>query len=458
MAQFVAEVISDKPGYGNATAAISNVASSFLGGGAIPIGTVEWAASADPTLPAATGFAAPLLPWSTTMPVEGEFILVFSAPSPSQTQGDSVADSFFYLGPIGIDGDKNKNAAAGFMNRTAEGPNLALPPIYRMGVKQMPPLQPMHGDTIIQDRNGSIIRMSSTQHPLEAKTAKNSSWKRPGYIPPPIGTSFTPGAAGNPIMAITIGPKGKVADASAAVGSFTGTKTFWENLAKSGGDRSSIILTSDQVVSYGAQRNGWKHTKQIFAKPTKFKTTGANKTARGAKQSFDEAAVDKTYENPHHGTGEFQPPATYPSAPTRPALSQIIMLSDRINIESRADSVLIAGYRDVKIGTKNWRMETDSTMSSVHQLMQQTIILTQHVQEVAKQLDETLAIMEKIQFPTGVGPTGPCLDPYYKEITSVRKVLDEIRADSAVRSSQFDILHKEFGKQQRSKRDQKGTF
>lgn len=458
MAQFVAEVISDKPGYGNATAALSNIASSFLGGGQIPIGTVEWAASADPTLPAATGFAAPLLPWSTTMPVEGEFILVFTSPSPTQTSGDSVAESFFYLGPIGIDGDKNRNAAPGFMNRTTTL-SLPIPPIYKMTSKQMPPIQPMNGDTIIQDRNGSIIRMSSTLHPLEASKAKNSLWKRPGYVPLTpggIGPSFVPGQSGNPIMAMTVGPIGKASNASAAVGQFTGTKTFWEKLTKSGGDRSSIILTSDQQVTYDFQRKSWKFKNQIFAKGIKFVTTGANKASRGAKAAKTKI-VDNTYANPHFG-GEFQPISSYPSTPSSPALSQIIMVSDRVNIEARSDSVLIAGFRDVKIGTKNWRMETDSTMGSIYELMQQTLILTQHVQEVAKQLDDTLAIMEKIQFPTGVGPTGPCLDPYFKEIGNVRGVLDTIRDDSKVRSDQYDLLLEQFGRQKRDNRDQKIAF
>ena len=109
MATFVAEVISDSPAYGNASSAIQNVASAFLGGGKIPVGTIEWAAASDPTFPAATGYAAPLLPWSTSIPVVGEFVLLISSPSPGQTTEDSSQESFYYLGPIGLDGNKNIN-------------------------------------------------------------------------------------------------------------------------------------------------------------------------------------------------------------------------------------------------------------------------------------------------------------------------------------------------------------
>ena len=257
-------------------------------------------------------------------------------------------------------------------------------------------------------------------------------------------------------MTITVGPQGNAVDVSTAVGSFTGTKTLFENLNKAKSDRSTIVMSSDQQITFDHQRGSWKHLKQIFSKPQKFSTDGADAQARGAK-AYGEQTKTATYENPQQGTG-FAPVPSYPASPTSPAVSQIILTSDRIVIDSRADSVLISAMRDVKIGTKNWRMETDSTMSVIHEGIKQTLILTQHVQEVAKQLDDTLAILEKIQFPTGVGPTGPCLDTYFSEIKEVRKTLTATRDSSVKRSDQFQILSDEFIKQKRSPKDQKKVF
>lgn len=460
MATFVAEVISDSPAYGNASSAISNVASSFLGGGKIPVGTIEWAAVSDPTFPAATGYAAPLLPWSTSIPVVGEFVLLISSPSPGQASEDSSQESFYYLGPIGLDGDKNINAHPGFMKRSTS-PAPTIPPVYKFSQKRFPPLQPLQGDTIFQDRNGSVIRMSSTQKgsalgDLLPSSGPEPIWTDTKDAPSKTGTAFQPDKSGNPIMTISVGLPGDTSG-PVSVGAFTGTTTVYENLTKKEGDRSSIILTSDQKIKFNHQRKGWKNKKQMFQSNSTYVITGANKAARGAK-AYPSAGIAKhAYLNPLAGTA-FQSIDEYPKAATQANKSQIIVASDRIVIDSRSDGVLINGFNDVKIGTKNWRMETDATMNCIQEMLQQTIILTQHVQELGKQLDDTLELIKILQFPTGVGPTGPCLDVYFRQANAIKKELGEVRDDAKVRSDQFVSLYKEFQKQERGAKEKEVTF
>jgi hypothetical protein len=460
MATFVAEVISDSPAYGNASSAIQNVASAFLGGGKIPVGTIEWAAASDPTFPAATGYAAPLLPWSTSIPVVGEFVLLISSPSPGQTTEDSSQESFYYLGPIGLDGNKNINAHPGFMKRSTS-PVPTLPPTYKFSEKRFPPLQPLQGDTIFQDRNGSVIRMSSTQKgsalgDLLPSTGPEPVWTDTKDDPEKSGTSFQSDKAGNPIMTISVGLPGDTSG-PVSIGAFTGTTTIYENLTKKEGDRSSIILTSDQKIKFNHQRKGWKTKKQMFQSNKSYVITGANKSARGAK-AYPAAGIAKhTYLNPLAGSA-FQGVDEYPKSANQAHKSQIILASDRVVIDSRSDGVLINGFNDVKIGTKNWRMETDATMNCLQEMLQQTIILTQHVQEVGKQLDDTLELIKILQFPTGVGPTGPCLDVYFRQAKGIQAELTEVRNDAKTRSDQFVSLYKEFQKQERKTKDQGETF
>lgn len=466
---FIAEVTSDSTAYGkDAKSRLKSIGSLIGGGGAVPIGTVEWQAAGDPTLPPVTGFAAPLLPWSTSIPIEGEYIMVIASPSPNQTSDDSVQESFFYLGPVNIDGDKNLNKAKGFMNRSSS-PSPTIPSIPSISVKNVPPMQPLIGDTIFQDRNGSVIRMSNTQKATNLPSINLGSggqlpFSRPGYPPPPFSPAFTPGAAGNPIMMLTVGIPGDTTG-KRSVGNFTGLATAAE---KPEVDRSFIYMTSDQNINFRHPRGGFPNTGQVFANNTEFKTDGKNTSDETVTAASDKVTNNK-YSNPAAGVF-FQQVAQFPITPTDATTSQIILGSDRINIVAKRDSVLIGASKDVKIGTRDWRMEVNSTMDIVYELIQQTIVLTQHVQGICRHLDDTINQVKIMQFPTGVGPTGPCLTDYFKAFEGIQQRLkgsssQAVITDSAkgtrgnlkARVQELNRLLEEFDKMKRSDKDKKNT-
>jgi len=471
---FIAEVVSDSTAYGkDAKSRLKSIGSLISGGGTVPIGTVEWQAAGDPTLPPVRGFAAPLLPWSTSIPIEGEYIMVIASPSPNQTSDDSVQESFFYLGPVNIDGDKNLNKAKGFMNRSSS-PSPTIPSIPKISVKNVPPMQPLIGDTIFQDRNGSVIRMSNTQKATNLPSINLGSgaqlpFSRPGTPTTNFSPAFTPGAAGNPIMMLTVGIPGDTTG-KRAVGSFTGLATAAE---KPEVDRSFIYMTSDQNINFRHPRGGFPNTGQVFAKDTSVKTDAKNAGDENADPASSKVTNGK-YSNPAAGVARFQAVAQFPLTPTDATTSQIILGSDRINIVAKRDSVLIGASKDVKIGTRDWRMEVNSTMDIVYELLQQTIILTQHVQGVCRHLDDTINQVKIMQFPTGVGPTGPCLTDYFKALEGIQKRLKGSSAQSEIKASavksgkdggtrgglkerieQLNLLLEEFDKMKRSDKDKK---
>lgn len=469
---FIAEVTDDKPAYGkSATGRLKSIAGLLSGGGVIPIGTVEWRATGDPSLPPVTGFAAPLLPWSTSIPVIGEYILILASPSPNQTSEDSTQESFFYLGPVNIDGDKNLNKAEGFYNRSAT-PQTQLPSVPKSSVKNVPAMQPLFGDLLFQDRNGSVIRMTSTQGStslpsLNVGTTAQLPFSRPGIPTTSFSPAFQPGNAGNPLMMITVGIPGDTTGAR-RVGSVTGLATAAE---KPETDRSFIYMTSDQNINFRHTRGGFPNAeaKQPFGKEGSFTTKKKNDANENATPASSKVA-DNKYKNPAAGRVRFQRVAQFPITPTDAVTSQIIIGSDRINITAKRDSVIIGASKDVKIGTKNWRMEVDATMSVVYELLQQTIVLTQHVQGLCRHLDDTINQCKIMQFPTGVGPTGPCLNDYFKAFEAIQTRLkgsssQAVITDSAggtrgnlkERLENLNKLLEAFELQKRSERDKKKT-
>lgn len=467
---FVAEVISDSPAYGkDAKSRLSSIASIATGAGSIPIGTIEWRASGDPTLPPATGFAAPLTPWHTTIAAEGEYVLIISSPAPGNTDDDNQ-ESFYYLGPINIDGAKNYNGAEGIYNQGTTTASPTLPVIPNISRKSVPPVQPLLGDTIFQDRYGSVIRMSSTQAgnalpSLNISSGAQMPFSKPGTPTTKFSPAYTPGAAGNPIMMLTVGlpaPTG----ATGRLGGIAGVATAAEAPQK---DRSFLYLTSDQSINFGLPRKGFKNgeknqpcgTKTNFPK----EMVDYGRCTKPTKGKYDNANVT----NPSTGQQKFAKVAAFPLNPKSPSTAQIIMGSDRIVISAKRDNVLIAGNLDVKIGTENWRFEVDSSMDLINELIKQTMATNQHIQELAAILWESLAVMQVMQFPTGVGPTGPCLEVFEKQIKAIQKKINNkdgvgdfaleeknkksLTAGPAFRIQNLDTLLAEWQKMRRSEAD-----
>ena len=93
---FIAEVIDDGMAYGKDLAGrLKSVANVITGGGVTPIGAIEWRTGGDPSLPAVTGIAAPLLPYLGQIPLIGEYVLCFEAPG-TDNNDSSAAQSYYY--------------------------------------------------------------------------------------------------------------------------------------------------------------------------------------------------------------------------------------------------------------------------------------------------------------------------------------------------------------------------
>jgi len=471
---FIAEVIDDGMAYGKDVAnRLKSITSLISGGGVVPIGAIEWSTGGEPSLPAVTGIAAPLLPYLGQIPLIGEYVLVFEAPT-TDNSDSTAAQAYYYVGPIQIDGSKNHNITSGIFKRTSQ-PNVTIPkplvPTYAK--KSVPAMQPFFGDTIIQDRNGSCIRMSSTQLPTGFKYMDGSiqgqvPYKSTGAPRPKKGTLFIPESAGNPIMQLTVGLPGQASKSlSKLAGSFGAPTTLIENVD---GDQSLIYLTSDQRLIYKPTRqfkhnsNNQPNTGDInpSGKLDRHKDVGA--FAAGSQgpgvTSYKSRAKDDT-QNPHFGGGKFTQPNAYP-VPSGVARSQILMRSHRIMFDAQFDSILMCALKDVKIGTRNWRIEMDSMMALMEETMKQVALLAQSCHDLGVGLRTATEINQKVQFPTGVGPTGPCLATYNKEYNDkvISKITDGKKGylfGVKCRIEAMDNILSEFVKMRRTKADKKPT-
>ena len=288
MSMFIAEVIDDGMAFGkDVQSRLSSVASLLSGGGEIPIGAIEWRTGGDPSLPAVTGIAAPLLPYLGQVPIIGEYVLCFQAPS-TDNNDSTAAQSYYYIGPIQIDNNKNYNETQGVFKRTAGvNPTIPKPLIPTFAKKKVAALQPLFGDTIIQDRNGSTIRMSSTQLDnamtyMDSSIKKDIPYKVSGGARDKSGALIKPNKAGNPIMLLTVGLPGEESDSiTSVVGSLGAPATLLENVDK---DKSIIYLTSDQQLVYKMTRP-FKDasTSQPLTGGSVFKTDSDNQYADASK-------------------------------------------------------------------------------------------------------------------------------------------------------------------------------
>ena len=485
---FVAEVIDDGPAFGTdiegrIAGALSSLSS--LGGSGPAVGTIEWRTGADSAFGSVTGFAAPLFPWVNQVPLCGEYVLCIGAPSTSNTDA-TVAESFFYIGPIQIDGKRNRNISGGIFKRgTSSIPSIPKPIPPTMPIKPMPALAPLPGDTIFQDRHGSTIRMSAT--PLAAATryisndkAAQFSWKKPGISPSPVSPPLvTPGCAGNPIMVLSVGNLGQQTKTITGAAKGLGAPaSLVENIET---DLSTIYLTSTQGIDYTMPfPNGKKNIAPLLngggvATGIENDTTGhgriknPNDTVAPASEDRNKAGTisKKTvFENNPCAGGDFLIPSGYP-LPSVTNLkdqpnSQILIRSHRIVMSARLDNVIIGAKKDIKLGTKNWRMELDSSLELINELFNQVIVLSMHCQELTDIVHEHIKITQSMQFPTGVGPTGPTLKAYFEQLETIRKQIGSFKdageknttyARFVQRGENLTKLFKEFGIQKRTTKE-----
>ena len=474
MATFIAEVIDDGMAYGkDFSNRLQSITSFLSGGGVIPIGAIEWRTGGDPSLPAVTGIASPLLPYLGQIPLIGEYVLVFEAPT-TDNNDSTAAQGYYYIGPIQIDGSKNHNITQGIFKRTSQ-PNITIPkplvPTYAK--KTVNAMQPFFGDTIIQDRNGSCIRMSSTQLPtgfrymdgtIQTQVPFKSTGVPRAFKTPPL---FSPESAGNPIMQITVGLPGQASKSLKKLAGGLGTpNTMVENVD---GDQSLIYLTSDQRLIYKPTRQ-FKHdsNKQPNGNdinPSKKLDIAKNKNAFGTAPTnitnYKSRGKDDT-QNPHVGKGKFTQPNGYP-IPSGVARSQILMRSHRIIFDAQFDSILMCALKDVKIGTRNWRIEMDSMMALMEETMKQLAMLAQSCHDIGIGLKKTIEVDQKVQFPTGVGPTGPCLNTYHEEYNKIIKQIGAAGTEGTylanikARIEATDVILGEFIKMRRTKADKTPT-
>jgi len=463
MAMFIAEVIDDGIAYGkDFSNRLKSVANIFSGGGVVPIGAIEWRTGGEPSLPAVTGIAAPLLPYLGQIPLIGEYVLVFEAPT-TDNNDSTAAQAYYYIGPIQIDGSKNHNITSGIFKRTSQ-PNVTIPkpliPTYAK--KSVPAMQPFFGDTIIQDRNGSCIRMSSTQlatgfRYMDGTVQGQVPYKATGVPRPKKGTLFIPESAGNPIMQLTVGLPGQASKSlTKLAGSLGAPTTLIENVDS---DQSLIYLTSDQRLVYRPTRQ-FKHNSDKQPNNGDINPKGVLDKAKGSAafgngvptiSNHKNRGKDDT-QNPHIGAGKFTQPNAYP-IPSGVARSQILMRSHRITIDAQFDSILMCALKDVKIGTRNWRIEMDSMMALMEETIKQVGMLSQHVKDLGEGVKKHIKINKEVQYPTGVGPTGPCLSVYNTKYDTLIGEDDKFIKNLEDRAAAIDIILGEFITMRRTKAD-----
>ena len=268
-------------------------------------------------------------------------------------------------------------------------------------------------------------------------------------------------------MQLTVGLPGQASKSlTQLAGDLGAPTTLIENVD---GDQSLIYLTSDQRLIYKPTRqfkhNGTNQPNTGEINPSKKLDIGLNKNAFGKAAftigNYVSRGKDDT-QNPHFGGGQFTQPNAYP-IPTGVARSQILMRSHRIIFDAQFDSILMCALKDVKIGTRNWRIEMDSMMALMEETMKQVAMLAQSCHDIGVGLKKTIEVDKKVQFPTGVGPTGPCLTTYN---TEYEKIIKEIGSSSiegtylANVNARIDATNDiigQFIKMRRTKADKKPT-
>lgn len=438
---FVAEVIDDELGYGGkAQRAVQSLTSLFSGTPEPPVGTVEWRAAGDPTLPPVSGFAAPLLPHQTSIPLKGEHILVMAAFSGDATTA-TTTQAFYYLGPIQLANNKNQNKSPNVFKRGTGGLP-AIPNVPFITEKKQFPIQPLVGDVIIQDRFGSALRFSSTPSQLSIgkltapSTAGTFPWKASGIPLPKVPSStYPPQGAGNPIITLTCGlqlPAG-------ALGSAT-SKTLTENTE---GDKSLIYLTTDQRIDITTATYGLAGKYERILKipmdgvGTDASLGVAKPDSEGESSPPKSGFIGKTTPKPapvtvipkeivnSHPKPVYAMPRIYPQAGNNiTPTSQIILKSDRLLLVSYSDSIILNSRKDIKFVTNRWQIDGDAFFSNTEAMMVEMKAIASHMLQFEQLMATMLRVLVETQFATAVGPTSACLQPYFEAFEKIRENIE----------------------------------
>ncbi len=207
-------------------------------------------------------------------------------------------------------------------------------------------------------------------------------------------------------------------------------------------------------------------TSKMF-KPVEFLYKGANScfafntdsSNSLSAQSIVGPPTKEQLENPSAGAGKkpFVVPNAYPRDPT--SRSQVLIRSNRIILDAQRDNIMMVALRDIKMGTENWRCELDAAMSLISELIKQVAILTSHVHDISHGVHEHIAINQKVQYPTGVGPTGPCLTTYNTEYDRLMKnIKGGFQGALKDRMAAIDEISAQFTKMRRPISEKKLTF
>lgn len=259
-----------------------------------PLGTIRIQVLAGTKDRALFEYAAPYS-FCKRVPLVGEHVLIFKAPSFFSLGGVANDSIFYYIDPITIQGSVNYNILpnnnTSYIQPSANYTKATSPTVTRntpfkpgsnfkeQNVKQ---LQPFEGETLIEGRFGNSIRFGTTYANYGSNYQINPTYK----------TSQD----GAPILILRNG-----------VSSSPAGKTYVvEDIEK---DKSSIYLTSNQTL------NAFKGAQ--------------SKVGLGVK-------LLSQYKDP-----------------------QIALSSDRIVLNAKRDNILLISKTDVVVATPKWQMQLD---------------------------------------------------------------------------------------------------
>ena len=249
-------------------------------------------------------------------------------------------------------------------------------------------------------------------------SGKDFPWKKSSAAIPGVGAitgngQYDKGAVGNPLIAITCG-LGK------------GSKTLVENNVE---DKSCIYLTTDQKlekVKLAQKDVGGKY-------PANHRTSLATAPVGGV-----------AILNANH---QIKMPNAFDD-------SQVFINGDRILLNAKKDSVILVAEKDIKMCTKYWSVDLDPLMGTVQTLQAEYEALANHTKKHIELTNALVRVISQIQFPTAVGPTGPCLDTYFQQLKSISDALvggKKLWSKVDDRENEVHSLRKKYEKMKRKK-------
>jgi hypothetical protein len=193
-------------------------------------GAIRVRLRANSKAPPAEVTAIPANPSHLNVPLYGEQVLVFNAISGNTT--DMKSGQYYYMSAINTHGQVNNNILPFILDTKVSNKDYLISGIQSTKKNKLPEqvsfesrnivtIQPYQGDTILQDRFGSVLRFSSTHKDLAAYSQK------------PIWQGST---IGDPFVALTCGVDGA-------------TKSGYFTIENPDKDSSLIYLSSTQKIN-----------------------------------------------------------------------------------------------------------------------------------------------------------------------------------------------------------------